>query len=82
MSSVRITTNASTTSGSIEIDGLDVSSWARGFSFSAAVGELPRLDLELVPRGVAEFEGDAFVSLNSDFVEFLVKLGWKPPYRP
>jgi hypothetical protein len=80
VSEVRITTTA-TGRGTIDIDGHDATPYTRGFHLSAGVGERTRLDLDVLPRGAAEFEGEAFVRLDSAFEDFLVKLGWTPPRR-
>lgn len=82
MSQVRITTNATSTEGGIEIDGQDVANFARGFELRAGVGEITTLTLDLIPRRVSEFEGEAFVRLRGEFEDFLIALGWTPPRRP
>jgi hypothetical protein len=82
VSLVRINANANGTKGSVEIDGNDVSGMTRGFRISAGVGELTVLELELIPRQVFEYEGEAFVRLSGRFEEFLESLGWKRPRGP
>lgn len=81
MNHVRITTSATGT-GTVEIDGQDVANSVRALRLSAGVGELTELTLDVVPRQVAEFEGEAFVRLTGEFEEFLTMLGWSPPRSP
>ncbi|WP_328465513.1 hypothetical protein OHA21_43785 [Actinoplanes sp. NBC_00393] len=82
MSHVRITGNATGTQGTIDIDGHQIANMVRGFALYAEVGQHTTLDLQVFPRGVSEYDGEAFVRLNSDFEAFLVHLGWTPPHRP
>lgn len=82
MNHVRITSNGTGTAGTVEIDGTDVAGSVRSLRLTAGVGEITELTLEVMPRRIVEFEGDAYVRLNYDFEEFLVKLGWTPPHRP
>lgn len=81
MNHVRITSKT-TGSGTIEVDGQDVSGSIRSFTLTAGVGRITELDLEVVPRLVAEFDGQAFIRLTPDFEAFLTGLGWTPPRRP
>jgi len=81
MNHVRITTTAHG-GGTVEVDGTDVANSVRSLRLSAGVGELTELTLDVLPREVAEFEGDAFVRLDSGFEHFLTQLGWTPPRRP
>ena len=81
MNHVRITSKADG-AGTIDIDGIDVANSVHALQLNAGVGEMTRLELDVHPRRVAEFEGAAFVRLQPDFEEFLIKLGWTPPRRP
>jgi hypothetical protein len=81
MNHVRITTTAHG-SGTIEIDGTDMANSIRALRLTAGVGEPTELTIDVLPNEVAEFEGDAFVRLDSGFEDFLIRLGWTPPRRP
>jgi hypothetical protein len=68
--------------GTVEIDGANIANSVRSLRLTAGVGEITELTLDVHLRKVAEFEGDAFVRLTSDFEDFLTTLGWRPPRRP
>lgn len=81
ISHVSITTNATSTDGSVVVDGQDLANSVRRLTLTAGVGEFTELTIDVMPRQAAEFNGDAFVRLNADFETFLVGLGWTPPRR-
>ena len=81
ISNVRVTTKANG-AGAVEIDGRDIAGSVRSVRISAGVHEMTTIELEILPRKAAEYEGDAFVRLDPSFEDFLTALGWQPPRRP
>jgi len=65
--------------GIVRLDGHDVSMGVRGFTLSAAVGEVSRLDLELVLFEDSRLSGDVDVIVPDGTRDALITLGWTPP---
>jgi hypothetical protein len=66
--------------GTVEVDGHDVSSSVRGLTLIAEAGHLPRLILDLLVF-TGEVDGQAQVHIPDDTRATLVALGWTPPPR-
>ena len=63
----------------VTIDGVDVSRMIRAVSARVAVGDLPRVQLDMVLGSVAHTLDGAAVSVDHDTAQLLVRLGWTPP---
>lgn len=61
----------------VKIDGKDVAPYVVGYYVTHRVGELPRVELQLV--GLERFSGQADAVLPPSAVEALTALGWTPP---
>lgn len=64
--------------GSVEVAGTDVSHNVRGVSFRTYAGDIPHVELELLPRAF-ELDAEARVQVDRDAHAVLVALGWTPP---
>lgn len=64
--------------GTVILDGQDISHCVRGFTLTADVGDLPVLDLDVVLRE-GEVEGQAVVHIPARTAELLTALGWTRP---
>ena len=65
--------------GTLSLDGHDISNGARGFALTGAVGEVTRLELDLVLLDTTEFSGEVHVTIPPATAELLERLGWTPP---
>lgn len=64
--------------GSVVLDGVDVSGGVAGVSLDSRVGQLTRLRLEL-PAVEFDFSGAVCVEIPAEVHDALVALGWTPP---
>lgn len=67
------------TSGHIKLDGTDVSSGVRGFVLRSEVGELTRLELDVLVLDTQQFDGEVSVIIPDETREALIAIGWTPP---
>ncbi|MET9479867.1 hypothetical protein [Streptomyces sp. NPDC006638] len=66
--------------GQVFIDGHDISTATTGLSFSADIGELPTLRLDLRLIDITELSStETQVLLGHGVAEALKVLGWTPP---
>ncbi|MFD5057421.1 hypothetical protein [Streptomyces sp. NPDC058394] len=64
--------------GTVILDGQDISHCIRGFTLTADAGDIPTLDLDVVLHE-ADVEGQALVHIPARTAELLTALGWTPP---
>ena len=64
--------------GTITVDGHDISHCVRGFTLTADVGHLPALDLDVVLHE-ADVDGQALITIPARTAVLLTALGWTPP---
>ena len=65
--------------GTVLVDGRDISHFTRRLQLTTGVGEVTRLELELLAtKGAAVFAA-ADVSVDEETAAFLIELGWTPP---
>ncbi|MGN9802067.1 hypothetical protein [Micromonospora sp. L32] len=65
--------------GRVVLDGNDVSNGVRALQISSAVGEVPRLELDVVVVEDLRFDGEVRVVIPDATRETLEALGWTPP---
>lgn len=72
---------SSTGTGSVVVDGVDVSSKTAALELRVRPGHLTELSLDLRPRTVT-VAGEVAVVLGDELQALLIKLGWTPPAAP
>lgn len=66
--------------GTVKVNGQDLSTVIRGFDFSAEVGELPRVVLDLAVHDASRIEAqNVEVIMTTRVHDLLVAAGWTPP---
>lgn len=65
--------------GTIEVDGNDLSSSARGCTLKLAAGTVPVLTVDLLLWDDVDAEGEAVVLVPDKTGAVLTALGWAPP---
>lgn len=63
----------------VMVDGEDISNLVRGVSFDVHVGEIPKVELDLVVSESVIRSGYAQIFLKEGVRELLIKYGWTPP---
>ncbi|WP_406420893.1 hypothetical protein [Streptomyces sp. NBC_00842] len=66
------------TSGTVIVDGQDISHCIRGLTLTADANDLPALELDVVVHET-EVDGQALVSIPARTAELLTALGWTRP---
>ena len=74
-----IAVGATGNAGTLVVDGRDISHFTRRLLLTTGVGEVTRLELELLPTKGAAVFADAEVSIGEETAALLVRLGWTPP---
>lgn len=75
---IKLTSNGRGT-GTIHVDGQDVSRLVTSARIDVAAGEVAEATLDLVSTAVAVDLDRAVVNLEAGTHDFLVRLGWTPP---
>lgn len=75
---IKLTTNGLGT-GTIHVDGQDVSRLVTSARIDVAAGEGAEATLDLVSTAVAVDLDRAAVAIDAGTRDFLVRLGWTPP---
>lgn len=75
--SVSITAHATT--GTLKVDGNDLTDAVRGVDISLRAGHLPVIHLDLVILDLESVTTDAKVFIPDATREALIALGWTPP---
>jgi len=69
--------------GTVKVDGHDISGAVRAFDFSAGVGHMPRVTLDLGVYDATRMESKRTeVVMGSATRDLLIDAGWQPPADP
>ena len=63
----------------VELDGADITKLTTGVVVSYAVGQIPRVELDVLAFEATSDAGLAEIVLSEDTRALLVKFGWTPP---
>jgi len=75
--SMRITTRGAT--GTVEVDGVDLSTGVRGLTVKLGVGQLPKVELDLIVLELDLDSDDTRLIIPEATRAALVALGWTAP---
>lgn len=65
--------------GTVHVDGHDLSTSLRGFRLTGEAGQMPILELDLIVYDHAAVGAEAEVTIPATTRETLITLGWRPP---
>lgn len=65
--------------GTIKLDGHDIAKGVRGFTLTAGVGEVTRLELDLALLDMSTVSGEVKVVIPAEAWDLLERMGWTPP---
>lgn len=77
--SFKIESDGKPSSTRVELNGQDISNLTCGATVKVAIGEIPRIELDLLAVEVTSKTGDAEIYLPQETQDLLVKFGWTPP---
>ena len=67
--------------GTVHLDGIDVSKAVGGLTVEAKVGDLTTVELHCAARENVEFEGEARITVTPELRAIMLAAGWEPPAR-
>ena len=66
-------------SGTLELDGVDISNALSGFAVQQRAGHLAKVTLEPLVVEYTGHHGEALVHIAPEARDLLISLGWTPP---